>query len=81
MDLILMNDTGRGIIYEEWMVQLNDLVGDWCITLKDAPTPAEGTYVIGHFMERQVAEHMVEVHNEWFRLINHPDLSGRKKDT
>lgn len=62
---------------KDWQAQFNDLIGGWCITLaEDDRTPAEGAKMFGDFMTRDLAVHVVELHNR-DRGANSSELGRR----
>jgi hypothetical protein len=47
-----------------WYAVENDLIGGWCIMPIDAP-PSSGIPDIGDFLTQEIAQHVVDLHNEW----------------
>jgi hypothetical protein len=46
--------------------QPDDLIGGWCITLKDDwRTPAEGARTLADFCDEPLAVHVADLHNKW----------------
>lgn len=52
------------VMFRKWYVQLNDLIGGWCIMPIDQP-PSSGCFEIADFLSRSHAQHIAELHNAW----------------
>ena len=50
-----------------WEVQVDNLIGGWCVMVKGSPTPVDGGYEIASFVSEAVARHIAELHNDWLR--------------
>lgn len=51
---------------EQWYVKPNDLIGGWCVMPMDS-TPGDAPYGVSEvadFCSKEVAEHIVELHNK-----------------
>lgn len=53
-----------------WYVVVNDLIGGWSVATANKPESQqnvyEGEYEIATFVIKEVAEHMVKLHNQWW---------------
>ena len=55
------------LIFREWYVQPNDLIGGYCVMPVDLP-PSSGWPEVADFHSQRAARHVVLVHNSWYRL-------------
>lgn len=53
-----------GFLNYIWHVREDDLIGGWCIMPVDEP-PSWGMIAVGEFLTREIAEHVVSLHNQW----------------
>lgn len=47
-----------------WYAKPNDLIGGWCIGVDERPPSKEGVWVLGDFMNEDLARHIVALHNQ-----------------
>lgn len=49
-----------------WIVQRNNVIGSWCVTLDRPGTPGDGNTALADFVTEDVARHLADIHNEWY---------------
>lgn len=56
-----------------WYVNQEDLIGGWIITTVDKPAsqinPYDGEFELANFVKKSMAEHIVELHNQWWTSV------------
>lgn len=57
---------------QRWYVYPNDLIGGWCITNVEKPPSEHNPYtfdehMVADFVCKEVADHVVDLHNAWLR--------------
>jgi hypothetical protein len=52
----------EAILTARWYVQPDDEIGGWCVMPVDEP-PSAGHPKVADFLSREMAEHVVELHN------------------
>ena len=57
----------REIMSREWFAHENDLVGGWCVMPVNRP-PSVCPIVVGDFMSKVAATHVVQLHNRVLRM-------------
>lgn len=55
-------DLEQAMLAARWFVQVDDLIGGWCVTVVDLP-PSAGYPSVADFLSRAAAEHIVGLHN------------------
>lgn len=65
-----MSDRADGVVREvlraQWFANPDDLIGGWQINTADKRTSElqAGEWQVGDFLDRRLAEHIVQLHNE-----------------
>ena len=54
------------VLNTEWYTKGNDLIGGWCIMPIDE-LPSRGCVEVADFLCKEHAEHITNLHNEWFK--------------
>lgn len=74
-------------LYAKWYVIVDDLVGGFSISHINTPASQQdhriGEGSIADFMSKEIAEHIVVLHNNWFAMeqkYNMPGGSGYEHD-
>lgn len=53
-----------GYIYYRWYPREDDVIGGWCVMPIDEP-PSYGVAEVAHFLTKECADHIAELHNSW----------------
>lgn len=55
-----------------WYATVDDTIGGWCVSTSNKPEsqkdPYAGEFSAGNFMTKEVAEHVVKIHNAWWEI-------------
>lgn len=60
-------------LLKKWYVVVNDLIGGYCICTEDVKFCSEvetrsGVNYVGEFLTKEMAEHIVKIHNKWLSV-------------
>lgn len=66
------------IMVARWYAHHDDTIGGWAVTVVDAPPTFGGAPNVGSFLSREVAEHVVLLHNEHVQVAERR-ASGRAR--
>jgi len=64
--------TPEELINCTWYATADDTIGGWCVSTSNKPEsqrdPYAGEFSAGNFMTKEVAEHIVRIHNTWWEI-------------
>lgn len=67
------------LLAEPWYARPDDTIGGWCITAVDLP-PSAGYPTVGDFLSRDIAEHIVALHNARLAVQRWTPVAGLRND-